>query len=382
MSVNDPQDAAGGRRRRGSAGRRAAPAPGGAKGGRPGSPLSALGEFGLIADLVSELEGAAADVLVPEGDDAAVWNAGGPALATTDAMMEGVHFRREWTSPEDLGFKAISVNVSDIAAMGGEPSLSLIALGIPADEDAGWIKGLYRGMAVACDRYGLKVAGGDTFRSPRLALVLTVLGVPPAGGAVTRAGAEVGDLLFVTGDLGEAAAGYSYLKARQLEGRSKGKTRKSKRGSVESAMAGALDRFLRPVARLEEGRAAAAAGASAMIDISDGLAGDALHIASASGVGIVLSKASLPLGEGARTAESLLGESPERLVLCGGEDYELLIAVPPEAGEGLATAVESTGTRITRVGQVVPRSRGCVLEDGVTRVDLAGLGGYDHFKAR
>jgi thiamine-monophosphate kinase len=380
--VNDSkEEAARARRRRGSAARRGAEAPSGPR-GRARSPLSAVGEFRLIADLVRELGDAAADVLIPEGDDAAVWEAGGTALATIDALMEGVHFRREWTSPEDLGFKAVSVNVSDIAAMGGEPSLSLVALGLPAGEDADWIGGLYRGMAAACSRYGLKIAGGDTFRSPTLAIALTVLGRPPAGGAVTRAGARAGDLLFVTGELGEAAAGYSYLKARQLEGRSKGKTRKSDRGSVESAMKGALDRFLRPEARLGEGRAAAAAGASAMIDISDGIAGDALHMASASGVGVVLSKGSLPLGEGSRTAEKLLGESMERLVLCGGEDYELLISVPAEAGGSLASAVESTGTRVTHVGRVVAKSGGCVLEDGETRVDLADLGGFDHFKSR
>lgn len=344
--------------------------------------MSGLGEFGLIGELVRELGDAAADVLIPEGDDAAVWDAGGPALATTDAMMEGVHFRLEWTTPEDLGFKSISINVSDIAAMGGEPSISLVALGLSPDADPDWVRGLYRGMAGACRRYGLRIAGGDTFVSPKLAVVLTILGRPPAGGAVTRAGARHGDLLFVTGELGEAAAGHCYLKARQLEGRSKGKTRKSRRGGIESAMAGAVSRFLRPVARLEEGRAAAAAGASAMIDISDGIAGDALHIASSSGVGLVLDRASLPLGAGARTAESLLGESAERLALCGGEDYELLMAVPPEAGDRLAKAIESIGTRVTHVGHVVPRSRGCVLEAEGGSVDLESLGAFDHFRAR
>jgi len=186
----------------------------------------------------------------------------------------------------------------------------------------------------------------------------------------------------VTGRLGEAAAGLSYLKARQLQGRSKGKTRKSRRGVVETAMAGAVSRFLRPVARLAEGKAAAGAGVSAMIDISDGIAGDALHIASASGVGVVLRKDLLPLGQGARTAEGLLGEIPERLALCGGEDYELLMAVPSESAGRLARAIELTGTPLTHVGRVVSRSQGCVLEDEGSSVELESLGGFDHFKAR
>ncbi len=345
-------------------------------------PLGGLGEFGLIRELVRELGDSASDILLPEGDDAALWRTRGPVLATTDAMVEGVHYRAEWTSPEDLGFKVISVNVSDIAAMGGAPALALVALGVKRSDDPAWFAGVYRGFAEACRLYGLKIGGGDTFASRDTAFVVTVLGTPPEPGAVGRSGASEGDLLFVTGELGEAAAGLAYLKARQLEGRSKGKTRKANRGAKAGAMAGAVARFTRPEARLAEGMAAAGVGATAMIDISDGLAPDALHLASAGGVGVRLVKAMLPLGRGAMTAESALGEVPELLALSGGEDYELLISIPPGRAEDLAAAIRPTGTKLTQVGEVVSRDSGCVLEDGASVVELAVLGGFDHFKER
>jgi len=343
--------------------------------------LGELGEFRLIRELVAELGDAAAADLSPEGDDAALWEPGGKVLATTDALFEGVHFRPEWTSPEDLGFKAISVNVSDIAAMGGEPSLAMIAVGVSPSAKASWLRRLYGGVASACRHYGMKVAGGDTFAAGSIVIAVTVLGKPPASGAVGRGGAAQGDLLFVTGVLGEAAAALTYLKARQLEGRLKGKTRKAGLGALEKAMSGALSRFRRPVARVIEGRAAAAAGASAMIDISDGLAGDALHVAEMSGVGVVLRKELIPVGEGGRVVETLLGEDPYRLALRGGEDYELLIAVPPDRLEGLREAVEAAGGRVYQVGQVVGSSRGCILEGDGAAVELSELGGFDHFSS-
>jgi thiamine-monophosphate kinase len=295
-------------------------------------------------------------------------------------LTEGVHFRTDWTSPEDLGFKSISVNVSDIAAMGGRPSLALVALGLSPELASNWTAGLYRGMAEACRLYGLKIGGGDTFRKERLTLAVTVLGIPPLSGAVTRSGAKVGDIVFVTGDLGDAAAGLAYLKARQLEGRLKGKTRKSGRGAAAEEMAGAISRLSRPVARVAEGEAAASAGASAMIDISDGLAADASHLASASGVGVLIQAEKLPIGGAAHAAERLLGETPKRLALSGGEDYELLIAVPPDKAKGLESAVGATGTKIAEVGKIVAAGEGVKLENEGSTMELSALGGFDHFK--
>lgn len=351
-----------------------------AKSGLSGVSIGSLGEFGLIKALVGELGDAAAEILIPEGDDAAVWEPGGTALATTDALTEGVHFRREWTSAEDLGFKSISVNISDIAAMGGRPSLALIALGLGSGLKAEWLGGLYRGIADACRQYGLKIGGGDTFRTDRLTLAVTVLGTPPKDGVVGRRGAREGDLLYVTGELGDAAAGLAYLKARQLEGRLKGKTRKSGRGKTAEEMAVALARLNRPVARLAEGEAAAGAGASAMIDVSDGLAGDAIHLAAASGVGVTIHAEALPIGSGALAAERLLGETPKRLALSGGEDYELLIAVPADRAKELESAVTAAGTKLTAVGEVVAPSNGYKLENEGSSLDLSGLGGFDHFR--
>jgi thiamine-monophosphate kinase len=342
--------------------------------------LAALGEFGLISELVKELGDAASDVLLPVGDDAALWDPKGQALATADALMEGVHFRVDWGGPEDLGFKAVSVNVSDVAAMGGRPDLALVVLGVKPETDPSWLRGLYRGMAEACRRYGMKVGGGDTFLSERIVISMTVLGTPSPSGSVKRAGARIGDTLFVTGTLGDAAAGLAYLKARQLEGRLKGKTRKASRGASSKLMATGLRRLLRPTARLDEGRAAASAGASAMIDISDGLAADALHLADASGVGIRLRGSSIPIGAGARAAEGLLGLAPERLALSGGEDYELLIAISPDRSEHIVSALEHTGTPLTAVGEVVPADQGCFLEAEGVRTALNEIGGFDHFR--
>jgi len=334
----------------------------------------------LISDLVKHLGDEAADVLLPFGDDAALWTPGGPVLATADALLEGVHFRTEWGEAEDLGFKAMSVNVSDIAAMGGSPALALVTLGVPREIDPAWLGALYAGMADACRLYGMKVGGGDTFVSERLALALTVLGTPPPTGAVTRAGARPGDLLFVTGSLGDAAAGLAYLKARQLEGRSKGKARKAGRGAAAESMEQGLARFLSPLARLDEGRVAASAGVSAMIDLSDGLASDVLHIASASKVGVKLRGSSIPIGPGARAAESLLGTAPLRLALAGGEDYELLMATSPDRADELLAAMTATGMPLTAIGEVLPAGGGCFLEDDGKRTDLAEIGGFDHFR--
>ena len=302
---------------------------------------------------------AATGVAVGIGDDACVLDPtpGRRLLATTDVLVAGVHFRADLSAPEDWGWKAVAVSLADVAAMGGRPRWLLVALTVPPEATVALLERVYAGMAQACRAYGVALAGGDTAAGPALALAVTALG--EADRPVTRAGARPGDRLAVTGPLGAAAAGLALLE----------------RGDAPAAAL--LDRFpglaaahRRPDPDLAAGPALAAAGATAMLDVSDGLAGDALHLAEASGVGVEVDEAAVPLAPGVAAAADLLGRDPAELALGGGEDFVLAAALPP--GAGLAPAVAcgrfvADPARRVRLGAAGARP-------------LAGLA-YDHFAA-
>ena len=291
-----------------------------------------LGEFDLIARLVELIEDAGAAVTEPPG-----------ATATSvDALVEGVHFRRETASLESIGHKALAAALSDLAAMGAAPGEAYVQLGVPTDLDEAGAMELGNGLAAAAVANEVAVVGGDVTRAPVLFLAVTVVG--HAGSPdelVSRAGAEPGNVVVVTGELGGAAAGLLLLDRPEFA------------DALDASAADALRRRqLRPSPRLAAGRALAASGATSMIDLSDGLGGDALHVAAASGVTISIEVDRVPVQPGVGEVAGAAGVEAIDLVAAGGEDYELLATLAPGDVDGARTLLEDGGTSLTAIGEV------------------------------
>lgn len=329
-----------------------------------------LTEDELIAALRRVLSGEAPGVEVGMGDDAAVVEAGGGSLVlTTDMLVEGVHFDRASISPRDLGAKAIVVNVSDVAAMAGSPRYALASIGIPSDVGASWVVELYGGMRAACEEYALTLVGGDTNQADQAVIAVAVVGEVAPGRAVTRSGARPGDLVVVTGSLGAAAGGFALSRAHP--------TRVAK-ALAEPWGRELLDALARPLARVGEGETLAQAGATAMIDLSDGLAKDLSRLCRESGVGARVELPRVPVAEPLRRGAPLLGVDPLDLALSGGEDYELLATIDlTHVGRAREELDERFGVTLTEVG--------VIIEDGLVAVDAEGREsplepkGWDHF---
>ncbi len=309
-----------------------------------------MGEFELIERIRRKLPQAGSRVRLGSGDDAAISVPGGATATSVDALIDGVHFRREWCSPAQIGAKALAAALSDLAAMGAEPGEAYVVLGVPADLDEDGCVELLDGMAALAEESGTTLAGGDVTRAPALTLAVTVVGhAGDAAAFVTRSGARPGDALVVTGELGGAAAGLLLL-AGPEQARSPfvdpGRTN-------DERARGLIGRQLEPRPRLAAGQALAAAGATAMIDLSDGLGGDAGHVARASGAGLRIDAGALPIQAGVAEVAATAGRDPLELAAGGGEDYELLAALPPGRLEAAAAGVERQGTRVTRIGEVV-----------------------------
>lgn len=290
------------------------------------------GEFAFLERLAARLP-ARPEGQVGVGDDCAVLE--GNRLIATDLLVEEVHFRSAWASPADIGWKALAVNLSDIAGMGGTPESAVVAVALPADRP-GLADDLLTGLLECADEYGCALVGGDTSAGPELFVAVTVTG--RAERPVLRSGAIPGDTVFVTGPLGAAAAALARLEA--------------------GGAAGPTDALHRPLPRIGEGLAAADAGATAMLDLSDGLAVDLPRIAKASGVGFALDV--VPVADGA-TEQQAIG---------GGDDYELCFTAPDPVRVG--AAFEQRGLR-------VPIAVGTTSDDGgVTRRGRPLAGGWEH----
>lgn len=321
--------------------------------------LSQVGEFGLI-DRLRAIVGEPDEGEVWVGDDAAVLRApAGTILFTTDLLVEGVHFDTAFTGPEDLGYKSIAVNISDVAAMGGVPRRALVGLGVVRGLEVEWIEGLYQGMQECCREFDMAVVGGDVTRSEQIIISVALLGNPAGRLFVERGNARVGDAVCVTGTLGCSAAGLRLM-------------RQGNRERLDL-----LKAHLRPVPRVREVEALRRHLPSAMIDISDGFCADLGHICSASGVGVLVQESDLPVVD-LKGVDA--GQSPLELALGGGEDYELCFTIPPDRCEAAIEAVEqATGTRVTQVGEVVEPERGRVLlvESAETPLEAPG---WDHLR--
>jgi thiamine-monophosphate kinase len=333
------------------------------------------GEFRLIARLRERLArvgrpgAAGVDVHVGIGDDAAVTAAGGVTVTSTEALVEGVHFRRDTAPPASIGHKALAVALSDLAAMGASAGEAYVALGIPGDLGEAACMELYDGVAAVAASTGTAVLGGDVTRSPALVLAVTVVGHALSADAVVgRDGASPDQALAVTGELGGAAAGLLLL------------DRAVRASSLEPELVAALRRRqLEPEPRLVAGAVLAAHGATAMIDVSDGLGADASQIAAASGVRTVIELGRLPIQAGVGEVASAAGLDALELAASGGEDYELLVVMPATRVEEAAAAVSAAGGRLTVIGRTAPGD-GVEIRtpDGSTREPW----GFDHLRTR
>src|SRR5215216_6375608 len=319
----------------------------------PGFGPQAMNEFEIIRRISGKLPQAPPEVLVPMGDDCAVLRLGGRNwVAASDMLVFGHHFKDRAT-PEDAGYKAVAVNVSDVAAIGGKPRFVLASGGAERAETA---LRCFGGILEACEIFGVYPLGGDTTRVDALTVDVAILGelaAPP----VLRSGARPGDLLAVTGELGASAAGLL-----ALEG---GASRPER----------LVRRHLRPEPRVEAGLAAARLGVGAMIDLSDGLASDVRHVCERSGVGCEVRLDLLPINEDTRALAESLGRDPEVLAATGGEDYELLISAPEPVLEALAQSVD---VPVTRIGEATDGAEVAFRRGGEP---VEGLSGWDHFSA-
>jgi thiamine-monophosphate kinase len=299
------------------------------------------------------------------GDDAAVVRARAVCVTSVDAMIDGVHFRLDdgWATPAEVGHRALAGGLSDIAAMGADAGEAYVVLGLPAGFGSERALELVRAAAALAAQTDTVIAGGDVVRAPALTVSVTAVGwADSAEAVVTRDGARAGDLIGVTGRLGAAAAALAVLEGRAAH---------------TPAAEAALERARRPMPRLREGRALAAAGAHAMLDLSDGLASDAGHIGRASGVSLHVDLAALPLDAGVSDVASDLGVAPWQLAAAGGEDYELCFcAAAADRGRVQAAVAELGAVQVSWVGEVCAGTPGVRLSD--ERGDAVRIEGHEH----
>jgi thiamine-monophosphate kinase len=317
--------------------------------------ISQLGEFPLIDRIAQIAAVEREDVIVGIGDDVAVLEGSGSDwfLAKVDSQVEGVHYLKDAITPRQLGRKALAVNLSDIAAIGGQPLYALVSLALADDTEVAWVDELYRGLRQEGDRYGVVVVGGNMARSPGGAFVdVFVLGRVRQEHVLLRSGARPGDQVLVTGRLGDSAAGLQLL---LHPDRAPGLS------PEERQML--LDRHCTPTPRLVESAVMARlGGATAAIDLSDGLSSDVGHICECSEVGVRLWAECLPISAATREVAAAGERTPYALALEGGEDYELCFTAPPAQAAALSVAIEAeTGTPATIVGEILPLDQGRVL---------------------
>jgi len=326
--------------------------------------VSELGEFGLI-DLLAKMVSTSKrqKLIVGIGDDAVAWQGDNSVqLATVDSLIQDVHFSLDYTSWRELGWKALAVNLSDIAAMGGIPRYALVSLGLPGDTEVDDVADMYRGMMELAQQFNVAIVGGDTCRAPLVTIAVTVLGSAAGKGILTRSAARPGDKIAVTGYLGGAAGGLEMLK----EG-----LRFAPGDTAALKIA-----FLCPAPRIAEGQLLVGKGIRAAIDISDGLVADLRHVCQASGVGARVELGLVPVHP---AVENSFADKALELALSGGEDYELLFT----AGADTITKVKKAAScPVNVIGEIISGDIGEVtlLDINSNKFDLPKEG-WEHFSA-
>jgi thiamine-monophosphate kinase len=299
------------------------------------------------------------DVVLGVGDDAAVLDVDGCAAVTVDTLVAGVHFP-DAIAPNLLAYRLLAVNLSDLAAMGSEPRWCTLALTLPKP-DENWLAEFSRGLFEAADRYGVSLVGGNLTRGRQLTLTMQLIGRVDRARMLTRSGGNVGDDVYVTGTLGDSAAGIALIMERV-------------EAAAGSAAAALKERFYRPIPRVEAGLALRSL-ATAAIDVSDGLLADLGHLCTRSGCGASIDVERVPL------SAELLSMFPPQIALNhalgGGDDYELCFTAPPSRALEIETALEAVGTMARRIGQLVAGQEVICTRDGDAYVPQ--LRGYTHF---
>lgn len=312
--------------------------------------LKDLGEFGLIKRLADDISINDAQVVAGIGDDAAAIKAGGPKLIlfTTDSLIENVHFTCSTITPYQIGWKALAVNLSDIAAMGGVPKHGLVSIGLPPQTPVDFVDSFYQGIKDLANKFKVNIVGGDTARSPQLIVNISLLGEVEEEYLALRSGAKAGDKVLVTGDLG---------------------------GSAAHRLAG---KHLPPRPRVEEGRVIVRRlWPTSMIDISDGLASDLRHICESSQVGAKIWSQKIPVSEKTRQMSEQSGKDFLRLALEGGEDYELLFTASPRRLSKLMSEIDVS---MTVIGEITDQKGKLLLIDKEGKLHPLESKGYEHFK--
>jgi thiamine-monophosphate kinase len=339
--------------------------------GNTGETVTGTGEFKLIARLREALPASSSSIELGIGDDAAVWRpgAGLASVITTDALVEHVHFRLDWTDWRSLGHRALAVNLSDIAAMGAHPVLATVTLGLRGSERVDDLVTMYEGMGELAMIHDVAVVGGDIVRSPdALFISVTVTGEVKPGRVLTRSGARPGHAIVVSGTIGASAAGMALLEG------------SGRRRSAATAPL-LIGAHLRPNPRVALGKVMFEAGVTAAMDLSDGLLGDLPRILAASGVSAELWTDRLPI---LPAVHALFPENAVDFAMRGGEDYELLMTIPETSLDLLTEATEAVGATVTRIGTVIDRGGDTsyietVDERGARQIVPGGA--FDHFAA-
>lgn len=325
-----------------------------------------LSERELIARIQARLPPAAPWLLIGIGDDAAVVEPerNRAEVLTVDCVVDGVHFSRAFVPPDAIGHRALAVNLSDLAAMGAAPRLALLSLALPSDLPLDDFDGIADGLTRLAARHRVQIAGGNLTRTPGpLTIDVTMSGTIKRRQALTRSGAKAGDELYVTGSIGAAAVGLQMLRGTKSDN--------TPRSTVASVVEPCVQRYLRPEPRVRAGLLLSRNRvASACIDLSDGLADGVRRIAEASGVGASLDAAAIPIEPAAREWFTAGGQDPVAEALAAGDDYELLVAVPPKRRRRLEAVRRQAGVTFTRIGA-------CTADKAITPLLPAG---YGHFR--
>ena len=331
--------------------------------------IDEIGEFGLIESMKKDCITSLKGVVKGIGDDCAVFrtSSGRVLLLTTDMLVEDIHFLRNTITPHQLGRKAIVVNLSDIAAMGGRPLVILISLAVPAQTEVDEIKELYRGMSDICGLYGVNIVGGDTVASPdNLIINVSLVGDANEQEVLYRSGARPGDRIYLTGTIGDSSAGLSILK--------------HKISPQDYLREYFIKAHNEPEPLIKTGKVIAGSRlASAMIDLSDGLLSDLGHICEESEVGALLDRKTIPLSQELKSLAAHAGFDPLDFALSGGEDYVLLVTVPAAKTPDFEQAYKDrTSSPLFLIGDIREGKGIRIMNENGSLQDLVPKG-FDHF---